>query len=505
MSHPPWQNFGRMNANTLEDSRSEIVGGKNGNDGNYGKEDEPNSPPPRPPSLGSSGEASIGGYGAKLLDELTEIFSRYVVLPKWAAEALALWTVHTYAFELREVSTYIGLESPEKRCGKTTLLGLLSKVVNRPVVAANISPSAFFRVIEKVRPTLLIDEADTFLQGNDELRGILNAGYARETAYVIRVRNAECGVRNDGESSKLQISNSSPESFRGSETSNSKFQHPTSREEPGSKFQGVERTDKVAARMSLLRSSPTRQVQDNVEEESHESGWEGFQRYSCWCPKVMAAIGRLPDTLADRCIVIRMQRKRWDEECGRLRDLDTADLRQRCARFVREHAEVIREARPVVPGELHDRAADIWEPLFIVADLAGGEWPEKARRAAITLTAITQENNPISSFLFDLFFVFVVNEAQRMFTIELLAWLNSARFSERPWMEARKGKPVTDVWVAQQLRPYGVRPKAFRVEGKLGKGYLQEEIMEVCRRYVPQSEVQRWKEENPKEEVAKEG
>jgi hypothetical protein len=107
--------------------------------------------------------------GQLLLDELESLFNRFVVLPEWAPETLALWVLHTYAFELRDVSTYLGIESPEKRCGKTTLLGVLSKLANRPVAAANISSSAFFRVIEEMRPTLLIDEADTFLRNNDEL------------------------------------------------------------------------------------------------------------------------------------------------------------------------------------------------------------------------------------------------------------------------------------------------------------------------------------------------
>jgi hypothetical protein len=107
-------------------------------------------------------------------------------LPKWAPETLALWVLHTYAFELRDVTAYLGIESPEKRCGKTTLLGVLNELVNRPIAAANISSPAFFRVIEEARPTLLIDEADTFLAGNDELRGILNSGYTRNTAYVVR-------------------------------------------------------------------------------------------------------------------------------------------------------------------------------------------------------------------------------------------------------------------------------------------------------------------------------
>ncbi len=67
------------------------------------------------------------------------------------------------------MTVYIGVESPQKRCGKTTLLTVLSEVVNRPIVAANISSPAFFRVIEEMQPTLMIDEADTALHRNDEL------------------------------------------------------------------------------------------------------------------------------------------------------------------------------------------------------------------------------------------------------------------------------------------------------------------------------------------------
>src|SRR5438477_51952 len=109
------------------------------------------------------------------------------VLPAWTAETLAVWIVHTYVFEMRDVTTYLGIESPEKRCGKTTLLNVLDRLVNRPVLASNISSPAFFRVIEELRPTLMIDEADTVLHRNDELRGILNSGYKRKTAYVVRV------------------------------------------------------------------------------------------------------------------------------------------------------------------------------------------------------------------------------------------------------------------------------------------------------------------------------
>src|SRR6266403_1280652 len=127
--------------------------------------------------------------GKALLDALECLILLFVRLPKWAAETLALWVLHTYAFQLRQVATYIGIESPAKRCGKTTLLTVLCELVNRPVVASNISSPAFFRVSEEKEPTLIIDEADTDLHRNKELHGILNSGYARKTAYVIRAAN----------------------------------------------------------------------------------------------------------------------------------------------------------------------------------------------------------------------------------------------------------------------------------------------------------------------------
>src|SRR6266853_54018 len=93
--------------------------------------------------------------GKLLLKEIAQRLRRFVVLPKWAAETLALWVLHTYAFLLRNVSTYVGIESPIHRCGKTTLMTLMSELVNRPEPAANISSAVLYRAIEELRPTLL--------------------------------------------------------------------------------------------------------------------------------------------------------------------------------------------------------------------------------------------------------------------------------------------------------------------------------------------------------------
>ena len=124
--------------------------------------------------------------GLSLFTDLCEMFARYLALPTWAAETLALWVLHTWTHEAAWASPILAVTSPQKRCGKSTLLGLLNHMVCKPLSASNITPAALFRSIEKWGPTLLIDEADTFLRTNEELRGILNSGHTRSTAFVIR-------------------------------------------------------------------------------------------------------------------------------------------------------------------------------------------------------------------------------------------------------------------------------------------------------------------------------
>ena len=124
--------------------------------------------------------------GAGLLAALAQTFARFMALVDGAATALALWSVFAHAHDAADVSPLLALVSPEKRCGKTTALTVLRHLVPKPLAASNITPAALFRAIEKWRPTLLVDEADSFLGEREELRGILNSGHTRGTAYVIR-------------------------------------------------------------------------------------------------------------------------------------------------------------------------------------------------------------------------------------------------------------------------------------------------------------------------------
>src|SRR5262249_6910509 len=117
-------------------------------------------------------------------------------------------------------------------------------------------------------------------------------------------------------------------------------------------------------------------------------GWEP-RAFNVWGALALAAIGKLPGTIEDRSIRIALRRRRSDEpiEALRIDRLDhlVASARQ-AARWPTDHHAVLSGADPKVPPELHDRAADNWRPLLAIADAAGGEWPERGRRAAIHLT-----------------------------------------------------------------------------------------------------------------------
>jgi len=124
---------------------------------------------------------------AELLTTARNTFVRYVILPDHAATAMALWTLHAWALDAAYVSPFLIFSSPEMRYGKSTALRVLYRVCPRTALASNISPAAVFRYVEAWHPTLLIDEAETFVTGNDEIRGILNSGHTRDTATVIRL------------------------------------------------------------------------------------------------------------------------------------------------------------------------------------------------------------------------------------------------------------------------------------------------------------------------------
>jgi putative DNA primase/helicase len=124
--------------------------------------------------------------GAVLLSDLVAVVRRFIICDEATAHATALWITMTWVMDAVDVAPIAAITAPEKRCGKSQLLFLMGRLSSRPLTASNISPAALFRAIEAWKPTLLIDEADAFMKENEELRGLLNCGHTRDSAYVIR-------------------------------------------------------------------------------------------------------------------------------------------------------------------------------------------------------------------------------------------------------------------------------------------------------------------------------
>lgn len=124
--------------------------------------------------------------GAVLLNEILATMQRFIVCERETAISASLWCAFTWLVDFVQVAPLAVITAPEKRCGKSQMLNLIGRLSRRPLVASNISPAATFRVIEAHCPTLLIDEADSFFKENEELRGVINSGHTRQSAYVIR-------------------------------------------------------------------------------------------------------------------------------------------------------------------------------------------------------------------------------------------------------------------------------------------------------------------------------
>jgi hypothetical protein len=120
-----------------------------------------------------------------LLHEIAQRYSRYLVLPLGAADAMCLFTTHTYVVNAFIQSPRLNLSSDHGGCGKTTAIDVLASMCQRPLQTESMSGAVLYRVVEQIQPTLLLDELDAWLPGNEEFRGLLNAGHKRD-AVVFR-------------------------------------------------------------------------------------------------------------------------------------------------------------------------------------------------------------------------------------------------------------------------------------------------------------------------------
>lgn len=126
--------------------------------------------------------------GAEIADEIKTIIAEHITCSDAVIIASTLWIFFTWVIEVSYIAPIAWINAPEKRCGKSQLLTLLARMSKGAFSVSNISPAALFRFIEKYKyeTTLFIDEADTFINNNEDLRGVLNAGHSLDNPYIIR-------------------------------------------------------------------------------------------------------------------------------------------------------------------------------------------------------------------------------------------------------------------------------------------------------------------------------
>jgi Protein of unknown function (DUF3631) len=366
--------------------------------------------------------------GANLLNDVRAAIMRYCILPSHHAYvAVTLWCVATHLISEFDFATRLVVRSAEKRSGKSRLLEILAVLVHNPLRAVNATVAYIFRSLsQEPPPTLLFDEADTIFgtkkvaEQNEELRGLLNAGFQRGLPF-----------------------------------------------------------GRTVGPMHIP------------------------QEFSTFAMAALAGIGRMPETIEDRGIVLEMKRRSAVEKVEPFRSLrDGAKLeglKERIETWAEEVRERVRDEYPQLPVE--DRAADLWEPLVRVADLAGGDWPELARSAATALVDSAAEDDTARSLklllladLHRLFHPEGMPALTEMHSADIVAALTAE--DDSPWRDLW-GKPLDQRRLASELRNYGVRPKQLRIGGKSAKGYETEPhtdrdghsvgLSDAWQRYLPET------------------
>lgn len=212
------------------------------------------------------------------------------------------------------------------------------------------------------------------------------------------------------------------------------------------------------------------------------------QDFSVFCAKVVAGIGRLPDTAASRSIPIELRRRApgetvedfFEEEA----EAETAKMREQLASFGYQQASTLAASRPEFPVGLRDRTVEIARPLLAIADHAGGDWPGRARRALTALLAReAREDDSLGvRLLADIRRVLDEQRANRIKTAELLWAL--AGVEESPWGDWF-GKTMSAQALSKLLKPFGIKTMPVRVEGETVRGYKREQFEDAWARYLP--------------------
>jgi hypothetical protein len=342
-----------------------------------------------------------------LLRSLVERIKRHVVIPFEQAVAIALWVMMTWVHaEVAVHSPLLLVTSAEPNSGKSTLLGVIGFMVRRSLLSVSITGPALFRSISKWSPTFVIDEADTVLVNNEDLKEVVNSGWTRG--------------------------------------------------------------------QSAIRCDP----------DTNEP-----RPYSTFCPKTIGMKGRkLPDTTLSRAIVIELKRKRPDETAADFDHIDDdgfARFRCHLARWADDNSEALARSKPEIPPGFHNRVRANWKLLFAIAEAAGGECKRQAWQAAGAIENVkaTFEASIGIQLLTDIWTMFEATGAAELLSRVIID--NLIADPEKPWLEYRRGRPISHKQLAGLLRAYGIISESVHPPGVThGKGYKLASFRDAFERYL---------------------
>ncbi|MDY4885425.1 MAG: DUF3631 domain-containing protein [Alphaproteobacteria bacterium] len=343
--------------------------------------------------------------GTELIAEIKAVLNKYMVLPEYLDEAIAYWVLFTYGINSFEVSPRLAIVSPEKQCGKSTLLAILEALCWNTMTTSNASAASLYRTIEAKQPTFLIDEADSFMNQNEALRNIFNAGFTPDTPVI------------------------------------------------------------------------------RTEGEHHEP-----REFNVFSACAIACIGKLPDTIMDRSIIVTLKRKTSIEVRDRLRrkklKKEVETIKCKCMRLMDDISEILKDAEPELPEELCNRQVDIWEPLVAIADCIGKEAGKKLRKVAVAVCCSTKtfDSNSIKTLL--------LKDIRKIFAGTTQKWMTSqdlcnklCSLEDAPWAEY-KGTGLTVNKLASALKDFDIHPIQKMTPDGNKKVYLLERFHDTFNRYL---------------------
>jgi putative DNA primase/helicase len=188
--------------------------------------------------------------------------------------------------------------------------------------------------------------------------------------------------------------------------------------------------------------------------------------FQVFCPKIIVMRGRqMEPTTASRFIWCKVWAKLEDED---VEDFDGRDceafeqLRRKFTRWAADNAAALKTIKPTYPPRFNNRLQKNWRLLLAIAELAGGEWPKRARRAAVILTdrrAIEPSDGVRLLVSLDPLITRAISGGRKWLTSEEIITSLKAD-TEAEWREYRGKSRITERQIAWLLRQYDIYPSS---------------------------------------------